>query len=861
MNCMNTQSGRQGDEVGSDHVASQVRVFEVEGATCGHCTGRIERFVRGLNGVESASFDLATKRLTVTDRVDMEAPASEAIISGLTADGYPAKALNPSLPSMAACSVQLTQITPISFKNNAPAANGHAAPATNGAARKASETAKESGPQQRLEFAVEGVSCPACMVKIEGTLSKLPGIDLARYNLSKHRLAVVAQTGAIGAAEIIRTLEDLGYRARPFAEDATERDQAKHETLLLKSMAVAGFASANIMMLMSIPMWAGQANQMDMETHALLQWFSALIALPAAAYAGQVFYKSAWGAVSHGRMNMDVPISLAVILSLVMSVIETTQHAEETYYDSAVMLLFFLLIGRFLDYRSRRQTRNLGLNLLALQKPTASRLAPDGTLSEVSVGDIRPGDHVLAAAGGRIPIDGVVVSGSSYIDESLITGESEPQLAEAGKTVYAGTLNLKGALTVQALAAGDNTLLAEIGQLMDKASEKRGEYIRLADRMAQWYAPGVHFLAGATFLGWLLFMGAGWQTSLLNAIAVLIITCPCALGLAVPVVQVVATGSLFRMGILVNSGDALERLALADTVVFDKTGTLTEPDPAIANLEDAPADDLELAARLALSSHHILAKTLAKHIKNPTPFGEAQEFMGAGVQAVVNNIVLKLGSREFCGVEAPASNDAASQTLTELWFRKGDGEAVVFRFAQRLRSDAREVVADLLAQGYRVEILSGDKEAATRGVAETLNVKHWHGAMKPQDKIRHVEELRAQGRNVLMVGDGLNDAAALQAANVSAAPATALDITQAAADIIMIGSHMSSLTTALVAGKKARGLMLQNFGLAMLYNVVAVPVAIVGLVTPLFAALAMSTSSIVVTLNALRAQVRARGKK
>jgi Cu2+-exporting ATPase len=319
---------------------------------------------------------------------------------------------------------------------------------------------------------------------------------------------------------------------------------------------------------------------------------------------------------------------------------------------------------------------------------------------------------------------------------------------------------------------------------------------------------------------------------------------------------VVATGSLFRMGILVNSGDALERLALADTVVFDKTGTLTEPDPAIANLEDVTADNVEMAARLALSSHHILAKTLARHVKNPTPFGEAQEFMGAGVQAVVNNIVLKLGSREFCGVEASAGGDSA-HTLTELWFRRGHGEPTVFHFAQKLRSDAREVVADLQGQGYRVEILSGDKEAATRGVAETLNVKHWHGAMKPQEKIRHIEDLRAQGRNVLMVGDGLNDAAALQAANVSAAPATALDITQAAADIIMIGSHMSSLTTALIAGKKARGLMLQNFGLAMLYNVVAVPVAIVGLVTPLFAALAMSASSIVVTLNALRAQVRA----
>jgi P-type Cu2+ transporter len=269
---------------------------------------------------------------------------------------------------------------------------------------------------------------------------------------------------------------------------------------------------------------------------------------------------------------------------------------------------------------------------------------------------------------------------------------------------------------------------------------------------------------------------------------------------------------------------------------------------------------LEIAARLALSSHHILAKTLAGNAKVRTPFGAAQEFTGAGVQAVVDNVVLKLGSREFCGADASTSGAPARETLTELWFRRGQGTPVVFHFAQRLRSDAREVVADLQAQGYQVEILSGDKVGATRAIAETLKVAHWRGAMKPQEKIAHIEELRAQGRNVLMVGDGLNDAAALQAANVSAAPATALDITQAAADIIMIGAHMSSLTTALAAGKKARGLMLQNFGLAMLYNVVAVPVAIVGWVTPLFAALAMSASSIVVTLNALRAQVRTRRK-
>jgi len=706
----------------------------------------------------------------------------------------------------------------------------------------------------RLDLAIEGITCPACMTTIERGLGNMPGIKSASLNYTNHRLVVEGTTDSLKLEAVLGKLDLLGYKGRPFELSREALAQARAEKQLLRSVAVAGFATANIMM-MSIAVWSGNVSGMEDSTRDLLHWLSAIIALPAVAYAGQPFFQSAARALRGRHLNMDVPISLAVLLAVAMSLVQTITHEPDTYFDSAVMLLFFLLIGRYLDLRARNRTKDLGQNLMALQKPTVMRLPDDSAPEETPIALIQPGDRILVPAGGRIGVDGTVFEGTSALDTSLITGESTPTRTKAGDKVYAGTLNIGAPLIITANAAGENTLLAEMGVLIDKAMEKRGAYVRLADKAASLYAPVVHLAALFTLLGWLYF-GAGWQASLLVAIAVLIITCPCALGLAVPVVQVVATGALFKRGLLVNAGDALERAAVTDIIVFDKTGTLTEPDPAILNRDEIQPDDLLDAARLARSSHHILARTIALHARHQSPFSKTREVSGKGMEVEVDGQMLRLGSLKFCAPDHPHPDalPPKDKTYSELWFRRNTEPPVCFKFRQDLKSDAIGVVSSLQKQGFTVEILSGDNQQAVAEVAQELGIKRYFAQIQPAEKIAHIEKLRASGAHVMMIGDGLNDAAALQAANVSIAPASALDITQASADIILVGNRLSPLLDLLNLSKKARSLIIQNFFFAAAYNVIAIPLAVFGFVTPLLAALFMSGSSIIVTLNALRAQ-------
>ncbi len=704
----------------------------------------------------------------------------------------------------------------------------------------------------KLDFAVEGVTCPACMVTIETALEPLPGIQTPRYNLSTHRLSVLTNPELVSVKDIITKLDGLGYRARPFELDSARIEQERQQKSLLIALAVAGFAAMNVMLL-SISVWSG-AESMTKETRTLFHWLSAIIAIPAVFFAGQPFFSSAINALKHRHVNMDVPISLAISLALIMSVVQTATGGEHAYFDSAVMLLFFLLIGRYLDFSSRARTGKLGQNLLALQKTVVSLYDKDGSLREVPANLVEPGEDIHIPPGSTIGIDGTIIEGSSQIDTSLITGESRPRSHKVGDEVYAGTTNLTAALRVKASSAGTNTLLGEISTMLDKASEKRGHYVRLADRAASSYAPTVHLLAFLTLFGWLL-AGAGWQTALLYSIAVLIITCPCALGLAVPVVQVVATGSLFKNGILVNQGDALERLALANHVIFDKTGTLTQPENSIHNLADIPPKILERAARLALSSNHVLAKVLANHAETKIPFKNVEEISGQGVQYNENGRTIRLGSKTFCAVADNQQKAPENDTYSELWYSDGQ-QQTLFLFEQQLKSDAAQLVNTMRDLGFSVSILSGDLQKTVAETAQYLGIKHYKGATTPQQKVIEVEKWQQEGHIVVMVGDGLNDAAALQSANVSIAPSSAVDLTQSAADFVVLGNQLQPLATTVKVSRQARKLMLQNFTFAVAYNSIAVPLAIFGFVTPLIAALLMSASSIIVTLNALRAQAR-----
>jgi P-type Cu2+ transporter len=578
-----------------------------------------------------------------------------------------------------------------------------------------------------------------------------------------------------------------------------------------------------------------------------------LIALPAAAYAGQPFFQSAFRALRARRVNMDVPISIGVTLALALSVYETAIHAPHAYFDSAIMLLFFLLIGRYLDLATRRKTRVLAGNLASLKAEFAHRLDSNGEFTQVPVGALRPGDRVLVRPGERVPADGAVINGASGIDESLVTGETLYRPIRAGAPIYAGSINVSGVLTVRVTAAGAGTLVEEVERLLDKATQTKSQTVRLADRAARLYAPLVHATAALTAIGWLV-AGASIHESVVIAIAVLIITCPCAIALAIPAVQVVAASALFRSGLILNGGDAIERFAEADTVIFDKTGTLTLPDPCVDDRTEVDPDMIEQAARLALSSRHPLATALALRARERRLYSGAIEEPGQGVRACIDGEEARLGSAKFCGV-AEDERSAATQggDASFITFAHA-GKTATIAIRQALRPDAAAVTKALRERGLRLLVLSGDRPAAVAPVAHELGIEDWQAGLTPADKIAVIETLKSQGHHILMVGDGLNDAPAHAAAHVSISPITAAHLTQAHADALFLGDRLRPVLSAVVISRQARGLMKQNLALAAIYNTFAVPLAIAGLVTPLIAAVAMSGSSLLVTLNALRAR-------
>ncbi len=444
-----------------------------------------------------------------------------------------------------------------------------------------------------MDLVVDGVYCGACIATIEKGLRRQDGVRGARVNLASKRVTVEWNEGALDPPVILERLDALGYPAFPFASNTVDGVELQAEKRLLRCLGVAAFGAMNVMLL-SVSLWAGADTDPNSATRDLFHWLSALVALPCAAYAAQPFYESAAKALRARSTNMDVPISLGVTLALGLSVFQTLAHEQLAYFDSAMMLLMFLLAGRFLDQRMRRRTRDFAINLSAIRADRAVKLFEGGEARETPIAAIQPGDLVLVRAGERVAVDGTVEDGRSDIDQSLVTGETASVAVFPGALVYAGTVNLSGALRVRVESAASGTLLDEVHALLAKAVEQRSSYVQLADRAARLYVPVVHVTALATFVGWLL-LGAGWQHALVIAITVLIITCPCALGLAVPAVQVVAAGALFRRGLILNSGEALERLAEADTVVFDKTGTLTQPRPTLANAADIEAADLALA--------------------------------------------------------------------------------------------------------------------------------------------------------------------------------------------------------------------------------------------------------------------------
>ena len=695
-------------------------------------------------------------------------------------------------------------------------------------------------PLGETVLAVPGMHCAGCISKIERGMKDVPGVAAARVNLSA-RQVTIRHDPAMKDRDLVTALERIGFESEP--RKAAQAQDHSAVRPLLAPLGVAAFAAMNVM-LFSVSVWSGA----DGSVRWMFHWISALIAVPAIAYAGQPFFRSAWGAVRRGRTNMDVPISLGVLIATILSLYETVVGGRHAWFDGALMLLAFLLAGRVLDAMMRDKARTGVDALLSHAAQGAMVVGEDGTVDWQRAEQLVPAMVIRIAAGERLAADGDILTGVSQFDQSLLTGESTPIASGPGDKVLTGTLNLDAPVDVRVTAVGQDTTLATIARLMDAATQNRSTYVRIADRASQLYAPAVHLLAALSFAGWMI-AGAGLYQSLVIAVAVLIITCPCALGLAVPVAQVVASGALMRAGIMVKDGSALERLARIDRALLDKTGTLTlgrpEPDPAV--ITSLPADAASVALALASHSRHpisrALGKALAAHGHRAAVLDRVEERAGQGVFARWQGQPVSL-RRPDRAQGVAVTLDIAGQPI---W---------LIPFADRLRPDWQDALRQLAGLGVDASILSGDNSVAVAEVARQTGLEARSDA-SPADKLRAIESLQQEHR-VLMVGDGLNDGPALAQANASIAPGTASDVGLQAADFVFVQDSLLALPRAVRAAKATMRVVKQNFALAIGYNIIAVPLAMAGMVTPMIAAIAMSGSSLIVIANSLRLTKAAR---
>ncbi|MGH1456822.1 MAG: heavy metal translocating P-type ATPase [Alphaproteobacteria bacterium] len=700
----------------------------------------------------------------------------------------------------------------------------------------------------RLSILVNGVYCAACIQKIESALSREENVTHVRLNFGAKRLLIEWKGPPARANDYVEIIEGLGYNVQPYDARNAENSANAEERFLLLCLGVAGFAMGNVMLL-SVGVWSTSAETMGIATRDLFHWISAFIALPTILFSGRPFFRSALNILSKGHTNMDVPISIALFLAGGMSLFETINHGEHVYFDSAVMLIFFLLIGRYLDFRARKNARGAAHDLLKSFSGFANVVDGNKT-SRVLIRDLEEGMVLRISAGENFPVDGIIMNGSSTVDTSLVTGETLPVSIKANSNAYAGTLNIDAPITMRVTKAAENSLLADIVRLMDKAQQGQAAYVRIADRAAKLYTPVVHIMAVLAFFGWIFIGGIEWQSALMISITVLIITCPCALGLAVPVVQVLANNRLMKSGVLVKSGDALERLAKIDTIMLDKTGTLTLGVLKLIGTYERKA--LQIAASLAINSSHPLSQALCtKYEGELLKILATQEHAGQGLEGIHNGATIKLGSRSFCGDENAPPSDKI-----ELWLDDGSGHLTCFYFQDVLRPDSPEVISQFKKADIRPILVSGDRDVIVQDIANQTRIDGTYAQQTPPQKFNILTELKSNGHRILMVGDGLNDAPVLAGADVSIAPGTAIDMAQNAADIIFMGDNFKPVYDVYETARMTQKLVRQNFALAILYNIIAIPLALSGAVTPLIAALAMSGSSLLVVANSFRLGLR-----
>jgi len=695
---------------------------------------------------------------------------------------------------------------------------------------------------------LEGITCAACVWLNERHLMQLPGVKSVQVNYASHRARVTWDAREITLSKILAEIQQLGYHAHPYNAQRAANSREQQRKKDLRRLAIAGIAAAQVMML-AVALYAGGWYGMEAGTVQLLRWFSFALTVPVLVYAARPFYAAAWSALKIRRPNMDVPVVIALLAAFAGSVANTVWGQGHVYYDAINMFVLFLLGTRLLEQGARERSVEAAENLLKLAPAMATRVTAHGQ-QLVPVLELVPGDRLLVKPGETFPADGMVEAGISGVDEALLTGESRLVAKQPGAAVIAGSINIDGPLTLSVTGIGENTVLAGIVRMLDQALAQKPRLAQLADRIAGQFTWALLALTALVGLAWWWFDPARAFDSVL---AVLVVTCPCALSLGAPAALAAAGSHLLARGVLITRGHALETLARVDHVVFDKTGTLTYGKPLLAATHPLAEWDarqcLRWAASLEQASEHPLAAPFLAQIapEDLLPVTDARNEPGQGVSGIID------GRRYFIGRTAlPVQADAAETGATQVWLADETRLLAKFVLADTLRSDAKPLIDALKAQGLRLSIFSGDDAATVRHIGEQLGIDDCRGGLKPADKLAAVRALQAAGGVVMMLGDGVNDAPVLGAAQVSLAMGGGTQVARASSDIVLLSERLIEVAHALVLSRRTMRVMRQNFAWAIAYNLIAVPLAAVGWVSPWLAALGMSASSLIVVANALR---------
>ncbi|AZD84850.1 Type cbb3 cytochrome oxidase biogenesis protein CcoI [Pseudomonas chlororaphis subsp. aureofaciens] len=709
---------------------------------------------------------------------------------------------------------------------------------------------RHEGELAETTLLMEGISCAACGWLIEKHLRSLPAVAEARLNLSNHRLHVRWADSQLPLSQVLSELRLIGYAAHPYQADRASEQLASENRLALRQLGVAGLLWFQAMMA-TMATWPEFNIDLSPELHTILRWVALFLTTPIVFYSCAPFFKGALRDLRTRHLTMDVSVSLAIGAAYIAGIWTSITGVGELYFDAVGMFALFLLAGRYLERRARERTAAATAQLVNLLPASCLRLGTDGQSERILLSELRLGDKVLVHPGAILPADGKILDGQSSIDESLLTGEYLPQPRSIGDVVTAGTLNVEGALTVEVLALGQDTRLSAIVRLLDRAQAEKPRLAEIADRAAQWFLLFSLVAAAAIGLLW-------WQLDASRAfwivLAMLVATCPCALSLATPTALTAATGTLHKLGLLLTRGHVLEGLNQIDTVIFDKTGTLTEGRLALRSIR--PLGDLDsqqclgLAAALENRSEHPIARAFGRA---PLAAEEVLSMPGLGLEGLVGEQRLRIGQPAFvCELSActvPAMPDEAGQ-----WLLLGDtqGPLAWFVLDDRLRSDAPALLAACKARGWNTLLLSGDSSPMVASVAAELGIDEARGGLRPDDKLQVLQQLHRQGRKVLMLGDGVNDVPVLAAADISVAMGSATDLAKTSADAVLLSNRLDALVQAFSLARRTRRIIIENLLWAGLYNGLMLPFAALGWITPVWAAIGMSISSLTVVLNALR---------